>query len=248
MQKKKTLTARQKKIAALCALAAFLLLSAAVCWFVGKPMIRFAKQPELFRQWVDGLGLWGKGAYVGMCLLQVVVAIIPGEPLEICGGYAFGGLWGSVLCMLGLFLGSVIVFWLVRKLGQPMAEIFFPPEKLEKLHFLKHSPKRNFLFWLIFTVPGTPKDLLCYFAGLTDISWGTWLLLCSVGRLPSVLTSTVGGSFLGGKSYLFAGLVFGGTLLLSLVGLLIYRCVCQRHEKKNRSGEKPMDSGEKPMD
>ena len=248
MQKKKTLTARQKKIAALCALAAFLLLSAAVCGFVGKPMIRFAKQPELFRQWVDGLGLWGKGAYVGMCLLQVVVAIIPGEPLEICGGYAFGGLWGSVLCMLGLFLGSVIVFWLVRKLGQPMAEIFFPPEKLEKLHFLKHSPKRNFLFWLIFTVPGTPKDLLCYFAGLTDISWGTWLLLCSVGRLPSVLTSTVGGSFLGGKSYLFAGLVFGGTLLLSLVGLLIYRCVCRRHEKKNRSGEKPMDSGEKPMD
>ena len=241
MQKKKTLTARQKKIAALCALAAFLLLSAAVCWFVGKPMIRFAKQPELFRQWVDGLGLWGKGAYVGMCLLQVVVAIIPGEPLEICGGYAFGGLWGSVLCMLGLFLGSVIVFWLVRKLGQPMAEIFFSPEKLEKLYFLKHSPKRNFLFWLIFTVPGTPKDLLCYFAGLTDISWGTWLLLCSVGRLPSVLTSTVGGSFLGGKSYLFAGLVFGGTLLLSLVGLLIYRCVCRRHEKKNRSGEKPMD-------
>ena len=241
MQKKKTLTARQKKIAALCALAVFILLSAAVCWFVGKPMIRFAKQPELFRQWVDGLGLWGKGAYVGMCLLQVVVAIIPGEPLEICGGYAFGGLWGSEQCMLGLFLGSVIVFWLVRKLGQPMAEIFFPPEKLEKLHFLKHSPKRNFLFWLIFTVPGTPKDLLCYFAGLTDISWGTWLLLCSVGRLPSVLTSTVGGSFLGGKSYLFAGLVFGGTLLLSLVGLLIYRCVCRRHEKKNRSGEKPMD-------
>lgn len=248
MQKKKTLTARQKKIAALCALAVFILLSAAVFWFVGKPMIRFAKQPELFRQWVDGLGLWGKGAYVGMCLLQVVAAIIPGEPLEICGGYAFGGLWGSVLCMLGLFLGSVIVFWLVRKLGQPMAEIFFSPEKLEKLHFLKHSPKRNFLFWLIFTVPGTPKDLLCYFAGLTDISWGTWLLLCSVGRLPSVLTSTVGGSFLGGKSYLFAGLVFGGTLLLSLVGLLIYRRVCRRHEKKNRSGEKPMDSGEKPMD
>ena len=143
MQKKPSLTEKQKKIAAGCALAVFILLSAAVCWFVGRPMIRFARQPELFRQWVDGLGLWGKAAYVGMCILQVMVAIIPGEPLEICGGYAFGGFWGSVLCMLGLFLGSVIVFWLVRKLGQPMAEIFFPPEKLEKLHFLKHSPKRK---------------------------------------------------------------------------------------------------------
>lgn len=241
MQKKPSLTEKQKKIAAGCALAVFILLSAAVCWFVGRPMIRFARQPELFRQWVDGLGLWGKAAYVGMCILQVMVAIIPGEPLEICGGYAFGGFWGSVLCMLGLFLGSVIVFWLVRKLGQPMAEIFFPPEKLEKLHFLKHSPKRNFLFWLIFTIPGTPKDLLCYFAGLTDISWGTWLLLCSVGRLPSVLTSTVGGSALGGKSYLFAALVFGGTLLLSLAGLLVYRRLCRKHEREEEKKDNSAD-------
>ena len=115
------------------------------------------------------------------------------------------------------------------------------PEKLEKLHFLKHSPKRDYLFWLIFTVPGTPKDLLCYFAGLTDIRWGVWLLLCSVGRLPSVLTSTVGGSALGGRSYLFAALVFGGTLFLSLVGLLIYRCVCRRHEKNNYPEKKAED-------
>ena len=126
MPQKPSLTQKQKKIAAACTLAVFILLSAAVCWFVGRPMIRFAKQPELFRQWVDSLGLWGMIVYVGMCILQVVVAIIPGEPLEICGGYAFGGVWGSVLCMLGLFLGSVIVFALVRKLGQPMAEIFFP--------------------------------------------------------------------------------------------------------------------------
>ena len=60
-------------------------------------MVRFAKEPELFRQWIDSLGLWGKAVYVGMCMLQVVVAIIPGEPLEICGGYAFGGVWGSIL-------------------------------------------------------------------------------------------------------------------------------------------------------
>ena len=169
------------------------------------------------------------------------MAIIPGEPLEICGGYAFGGVWGSVLCMLGLFLGSIIVFWLIRRLGQPVAEIFFSQEKLEKLHFLKHSPKRNFLFWLVFTIPGTPKDLLCYFAGLTDVSWGTWLLLCSVGRLPSVLTSTVGGSALGGRSYLFAALVFGGTLVFSLAGLLIYRNLCQKHERKGNAGDKPAE-------
>lgn len=241
MPNKPTLTQKQKKAAALATLVLFIFLSLAVFWFVGRPMVRFAKEPELFRQWIAGLGLWGKAVYVGMCMLQVVVAIIPGEPLEICGGYAFGGVWGSILCMLGLFLGSVAVFWLVRRLGQPIVEIFFPPEKLDKLHFLKSSPKRNFLFWLIFTIPGTPKDLLCYFAGLTDLRWGTWLLLCTAGRLPSVLTSTVGGSALGGKSYLFAALVFGGTLLLSLVGLLIYRGVCRHHEKVRKNPEEPED-------
>ena len=238
---KRTLTEKQKKMLSAAAIIIFILLFAALAWFVGRPMIRFARQPEQFRSWVDGHGALGCAAYAAMVFLQVVVAIIPGEPLEICGGYAFGGFWGSVLCMLGLFLGSVIVFWLVRKLGQPMAEIFFPPEKLEKLHFLKHSPKRNFLFWLIFTIPGTPKDLLCYFAGLTDISWGTWLLLCSVGRLPSVLTSTVGGSALGGKSYLFAALVFGGTLLLSLAGLLVYRRLCRKHEQEEEKKDNSAD-------
>ena len=113
----------------------------------------------------------------------------------------------------------------------------FPREKLEKLKFLQSSPKRDALFWLIFTVPGTPKDLLCYFAGLTDLSWGKWLLLCTVGRLPSVLTSTIGGSALGVKDYQFAILVFAVTLAVSGVGLLIYRAVCRRHDRKQQEHE-----------
>ncbi len=229
------LTQKQKKWLAAAALVVFLLLSLAVGWFIGRPMIRFARQPELFRAWVEARGLWGKVLYVGMCFLQVVVALIPGEPLEISGGYAFGGFWGSVLCLLGLFLGGVAVFALVRRFGQSIVEVFFPAEKLEKLHFLKNSPKRSFLFWLIFTVPGTPKDLLCYFAGLTDIRWSTWLLLCSVGRIPSVLTSTLGGSALGQKSYVVAAAVFGGTLVLSLLGILIYRAICRRHEHSGKN-------------
>ena len=165
MPQKPSLT-QKKKIAVACALAVFILLSAAVCWFVGRPMIRFAKQPELFRQWVDSLGPWGMIVYVGMCILQVVVAIIPGEPLEIWWRVCLRRVWGSVLCMLGLFLGSVIVFALVRKLGQPHGGDLLPPEKLEKLHFLKHSPKRDYLFWLIFTVPGTPKRSAVLFRGV----------------------------------------------------------------------------------
>ena len=219
---KHVFTDKQKKIIAWAAIAIFLLLSAAVGWFIGRPLVRFASRPEEFRLWVDGHGLLGMAAYVGMVFLQVVVAVIPGEPLEISGGYAFGALRGSVLCLLGGVLGSVAVFALVRRFGRELVEIFFPREKLEKL---------------IFTVPGTPKDLLCYFAGLTDLSWGKWLLLCTVGRLPSVLTSTIGGSALVVKDYQFAILVFAVTLAVSGVGLLIYRAVCRRHDRKQQEHE-----------
>ena len=229
---KSTLTEKQKKRLAAGAVVIFILFSAAVFWFVGRPMIRFARQPELFRAWVEQRGVWGKLAYVGMVLLQVLVAVIPGEPLEICGGYAFGALWGTVLCLLGALLGSVAVFAFVRRFGQPLVEVFFPREKLESLRFLHSSPRRDALLWLIFTVPGTPKDLLCYFAGLTDLSWGKWLLISSVGRIPSIVTSTIGGDALGVQNYQFALIAFAVTLAISGVGLLIYRAVCRRHENK----------------
>ena len=229
---KPSLNEKQKKWIAAGAVVIFILFSAAIFWFVGRPMIRFARQPELFRAWVEQRGVWGKIAYVGMVFLQVLVAVIPGEPLEICGGYAFGAFWGTVLCLLGAMLGSVAVFAFVRRFGQPLVEVFFSREKLDSLRFLHSSPRRDALFWLIFTVPGTPKDLLCYFAGLTDLPWRTWLLISSVGRIPSIVTSTIGGDALGVQNYQFALIAFGVTLAISGVGLLIYRAVCRRHEEK----------------
>ena len=80
-------------------------------------------------------------------------------------------------------------------------------------------------------IPGTPKDLLSYFAGLTDISLTHWLLICSVGRLPSLVTSTIGGDALGTSDYGFAVIVFAVTLIISLLGLLIYKHICDRREK-----------------
>lgn len=229
---KHVFTAKQKKLIGWAAIAIFLLLSAVVGWFVGRPLVRFASQPEQFRQWVDGHGLMGCAAYVGMVFLQVVVAVIPGEPLEISGGYAFGAVRGSLLCLLGAFLGSVAVFALVRRFGRELVDIFFPREKLEKLKFLQSSPKRDALFWLVFMVPGTPKDLLCYFAGLTDLPWGTWLLIATVGRLPSIVTSTVGGSALGEQNYRAAVIAFALALAVAGVGYVIYRAVCRRHGQK----------------
>lgn len=227
---RKELTQQQRKTAAVAAIVIFAVLTVLVVWFVGRPMMRLASQPEEFRVWVSAHGLWGRAAYVGMVLLQVFVAVIPGEPLEIGGGYAFGSVEGTLLCMLGATLGSVLVFAFVRGFGTRAVEIFFPREKIRSLRFLQSSPKRNFWFLFIFMVPGTPKDLLCYFAGLTDMKWPAWLLICSLGRIPSIVTSTVGGDALGMKNYWFAIIVFAVTVVVSIIGLLMYQIICRRQE------------------
>ena len=248
MMQRRAFSEKQKKLVAAAAAVIFLIFTAAVCWFVGRPMLRFVSEPERFRLWVQERGVFGKLAYVGMVFLQVFVAVIPGEPLEIGGGYAFGALEGTLLCLLGAALGSVTVFLFVRRLGRPVVEALFPPEKLRKLRFLQTSPRRNVLFLLVFTVPGTPKDLLCYFAGLTDMKLPVWLLICSLGRIPSVLTSTLGGDALGMQNYEFAAAVFAGTLAVSAAGLFLYQLICKEQDKHGNSREHEGDQQDSAAD
>lgn len=197
----------------------------AVSISVGVPLVRSVSNPENFRAWIDSLGFLGAGAYIMLVILQVIVAFIPGEPVEILGGYAFGILDGTLLYLVGAFIGSVIVFLLVRKFGKTAAEIFFSKEKLESLKILQTSPKRTLIFTVIFTVPGTPKDLLVYFAGLTDMKLSTWILIAAFGRIPSALTSTIGGSALGNGKYLAFAVTLAVTAVLSLAGFLVYKFV-----------------------
>lgn len=204
-------------------IAAFLALSVFLLLAVGRPMLRFIENPSGFRAWVDGHGVWGRIAFVGMVFFQVVVAIIPGEPLEIAAGYAFGFWEGTLLCMIGIFLGSLTVFLFVRNWGIRAVEVFFPREKILSLKLLRDRKKRDALAFILMFIPGTPKDILTYCAGLTDMPLGTWLLISTIARIPSVVTSTIGGNALGLKDYWFALAVFGVTLALSLVGWLVYR-------------------------
>ena len=229
MNRKRDWTQKQRRIVGAAVLVLLALAAAWAFWRVGKPILRLVADPAEFREWVQARGFAGMLAYAGMVIVQVLVALIPGEPLEIAAGYAFGALEGTLVCLAAATLGSLLVFVLVRRFGVKLVEVFFSREKLKSLRFLHHSRRRDYLFAIIFMLPGTPKDLLCYFAGLTDIKFGTWLLICSVGRIPSVVTSTIGGDALGTESYLFAVIVFALTLAISAAGVLIYRQIQRRH-------------------
>ena len=228
------MTERHKKALYAAAIAIFILFTLAVSWFVGRPLIRFVRQPEQFRAWVQGHGLLGQLAFLGMTVLQIVIAIIPGEPLELGGGAAFG-LWrGTLLCEIGILLGGLLVFLFVRRFGVKAVEVFFPREKIESLRFL-HNEKRLALWvFILFFIPGTPKDIMTYIVPLTPMKLSTFLLLSTVARLPSVVTSTIGGNALGTGKLTFALIVFSATALISALGILIYRRICKRSEARQK--------------
>lgn len=201
---------------------------------VGRPLVKFASEPEKFRIWVDSNGFWGRLAYIGMMVLQIVAAFLPGEPFEMVAGYAFGTAQGTILCLLASAVGSILVLLLSRKFGMRFISLFFNKQQIEKIKFLRSSPKRILLFAVIFILPGTPKDLLCYFAGITDIKLWILMLICSFGRIPAIITSTLGGDALGTKSYILAIVVFSLTLLISLIGALIYKIISNKHNKNDK--------------
>ena len=210
-----------------------LAIMAFLCVIVGKPLLEYVAEPDKFRQWVDDQGIWGRIVFCAMVIVQVILAFIPGEPFEIAAGYAFGVVEGTILCILASGLGSMLVFMIVRKFGRGAVELFFPKEKIDSLKFLKDSAKREMLYLIIFIIPGTPKDLLSYVAGLTDVKVLTWVFICSVGRLPSIITSTVGGDALGSQNYLFAVGVFVVTMAISGLGILLYNKILKKHGKNN---------------
>lgn len=243
MKKTEQLSRKQQKIIGAAAIVVFVLMMALMTWLIGVPLLRFAGDPELIRSWVAKSGIGGRLAYVGMVIVQIIVALIPGEALEIAGGYAFGAVEGTLLCLAAATVGSVLVFCLVRRFGLRLVEVFFTREKLNSLRFLRSNRRREMLFLIIFMIPGTPKDLLCYFAGLTDIKFPVWLLICSLGRLPSIVTSTIGGDALGTEKYIMAIIVFAVTLAVSGLGIIVYNRICARQDKvRKENGEEERKS------
>ena len=193
---------------------------------------RLATDPAFARDWIRARQPYGALVYCLASIVQIFVAVIPGEPLELAAGYAFGALPGTLLCLLAEGIGSVLVLTLVRRYGHRIARLFFSEEKLESLSFLHYSPKRLLLFAVIFIMPGTPKDLLCYFGGLTDIELAKLFIICSVGRIPAVVTSTLGGGAIGDERYVLAVAVFAVTAVLSVAGIAAYNVIRHRHDSR----------------
>lgn len=227
--KESRLTLKQKRIFTVISLILALIFSGVIAILVGKPMIEFVKEPDLFREFVKSYGLVSDIVFILMVVFQMIIAIIPGEPFEIAAGYAFGYIRGSIDCLIAFAVGGLIILLAVRKFGVKIVEVFFPIEKIRELKFLQNPKRLNVMTFVVFLIPGTPKDLLSYFIGLTDMKITVWLFITTVARIPSLITSILTGSALGNKKYEVAVIVLIITLAVSGVGLIIYNVIKKRH-------------------
>ena len=128
-----------------------------------------------------------------------------------------------MLCLVGSLLGTALVYLLVQRYGKRLVTVFFKQEQLNE--FTGVLKKRNSMLWifLLFLIPGTPKDIMTYVVSLSNIALGKWLLLTTVGRIPSIVTSTfLSGSLKEGNFVAAAGVAIL-TILLVIAGGFAYK-------------------------
>lgn len=223
------LTEKRRKWLSGISLGIVLVLAGLATWLVWQWLSSFSQ--DGFRDYIRSFGAWGWLVLLGLQFLQVFIALIPGELLETAAGYAFGPVVGTLICYVGVAAASTLIFSLVKRFGVRMVDLFFDRNKINELRFINTAQKRNnLLFWLFF-IPGTPKDLLTYFVGLTDMKLGTFLVISLVARIPSVLSSTVGGHLLGTEHYGGAIVLYAVTGAVSLAGLWIYNRMVKRKQE-----------------
>lgn len=197
---------------------------------VGKPLLTVSRNPEALEAYLEDLGAWGVWIYMGIVILQIFAAIVPGGPFEIAGGYLYGAFCGALICDAAMTIGSTLVFLISRKAGRKFVHLFFSEEQIRSVRFLHASEKKEFFLFLFFLIPGTPKDLMSYVVGLTDVSLGTWIFITAVGRFPAIYLSTLSGTALENRNYGSFILILVLIGLLSLAGIWVYR-------RKNRKKE-----------
>ena len=203
-------------IAGLCLLLAVLL--AYLFWGqIDDAWVYLAKlqdKKERFRDWIHSFGHWGPVVFIGVQVLQVVFSPIPGELTGFLGGFVYGALTATILSTIGLTIGSFLAFYIGRRLGRPFVEKLIPPRILDKFDFLI-SNRGAFIAFILFSIPGFPKDYMCYLLGLSPLKTLTFVLIAFLGRIPGTIMLGIQGAGMYKEQY---GMVVALLVVMVLCG------------------------------
>nr|MBO2498061.1 TVP38/TMEM64 family protein [Bacillota bacterium] len=151
--------------------------------YFGWPFFSAMGDPKQVERWILDAGAWGPAMFILLQIAQMLIAPLPGQIMALIGGYLFGSWIGLLYTMIGVMMGSALIFALARKLGRPFVRRFVRPHLLRKFDHLTRE-KGAFVFFLMYLLPGFPDDILSFIAGLTLIPVRRLLLISLVGRLP----------------------------------------------------------------
>ena len=209
--------------------------------FIGIKIAEFVKDPEGFKQWIDG---FDEGSVIIFVLLRVVMTVlrvIPGGPLQVAGGYAFGTWRGALWCMVGSLIGTLIIFFLGKKYGVKLVGLFVSPEKMQSAALFKDTKKRNLWLFLMNFLPGTPKDIFTWIAALSKGGSGSSITVILLARTPSVIVSTWCGHQLMQENYLLSGIVFGVMFAIGVICSAAYKKLTAKKENIGNTEEESHD-------
>jgi uncharacterized membrane protein YdjX (TVP38/TMEM64 family) len=208
--------------------------------------------PHALREWIRGTGVIAPLVFVAVQAFQVVFFFIPGEIPQVAGGYMFG-LWiGTFLSLVGITLGATFNFMISRLLGVPFVGVLFSTERVKRARRITDSSKAKLSFFLFFLIPGIPKDILCYVAGLSALKLHTFLIFSTLGRIPGIIGSALIGDAAADRRWILAGTIFFIAVVLFVFGFLFRDRIQRLLEKMGRRGNsgrkelQPRNSGRKP--
>lgn len=203
------------------------------------PVVRNLSTPEgqlEFKNHVASMGIIGYLALFGLQFAQIFLIIIPGEPIEVLAGMCYGGIGGLIFITISVFITTTIVFLAVRKFGRRFVYSFCSKEKIDKIEnskLFKNPKKIEFIMLILFLIPGTPKDLIVYIAGLLPLKPIRFILISTFARIPSVISSTFAGSNLVAGNWQFSVIIYAVTFLI--VGIIIF--IINRFDKDKTAQE-----------
>ena len=171
-----------------------------------------------------------KSAFLILVLLQIaqiVCSFLPGQPIQFASSYLYGLLGGYVITILGALIGCWITYLLASFLGRDALHLLFGQARVNDYMEKLNSGRAYTIIFLIYLIPGIPKDLVSYVAGISDIKLVPFLVVSTLGRTPGVIESLLIGMFWAQKNYLGVGIV-----AVVALGLLVF-CIKYRENIMN---------------
>jgi len=195
------------------------------------PFIRNLQNPEyreMFSAWVSALGFKGILVLFGIQVLQIVVSVIPGGPVQLIAGAAYGAFLGFLIIEIGCAVATMIVFFMVRKFGMPLIKRFFGDDVLNTWSFLRDEKKTALITFILFFIPGTPKDTLTYLIPLSRLSLVQFTLISVFARFPAVLLSTFMGDAAMKGNWIMFFFIFTLTAVIGILGIQFRERIIQQ--------------------